>query len=368
MSDSQHAEFPPSSLEHWNNCPGFIQAVDEEGYFSERGTKLHKAWETGNLEGLTEDEAKAVESVIRSQPQWSKSTLREFKVNVAGITWGTVDYLNIEESGHEFLMDAKFGRISVQPAQTNIQIWAYSLGVWYELPKANQIDVTIAVPYRGEVTHATFHRKTHYDSFKFYISRIIEKVEQFRKTGDVSMLSYHPKTCSFCSRINCPIKRGRLKEVMGTAELGFPNTIEVSELSVDEISQAKILSNQFKRWAAEVDKRAMELSNEGEEIPGFERKFMSGRRKNALLDQIKETIRIASSIIPGQPLPDIWHVAGEIHIAKVVELIRENSPRGHKETNEEKFLDALRDADIGQPQGGYYYLKPKPEIYDENKE
>lgn len=368
MSDSQHAEFPPSSLEHYNNCPGFIQAVSLDDCFSEKGTRLHKAWEGKEPVELTPDEADAVRVVRECEPRGKFGTpSHEMKVNCAGITWGTLDYLQVDwvnKTG--YLVDGKFGRIGVQPAQTNIQIWCYSLGIWAEFAGVEEVRATVAAPYRGEVTIGTFHRKTHYDSFKFYIARIIEKVVIFRKTGDVSMLAYHPKTCAFCSRINCPIKQRRVAEAAGATMLPFPAEVEPGELNAIEIAQAKILANQAKRWIAEVDKRAMELSDHGHLIPGFERKFMSGRKKAVGDLQIKELWHVVLKIVP-IPFGDLMFAAAEVNIPACVQLIRLNSPAGQKEKNEQKFLDALRDADIGQPSGGYYYLKPKPEIYDEPK-
>jgi hypothetical protein len=232
--------------------------------------------------------------------------------------------------------------------------------------ETDAIHVFIAVPYRGEVTHATFHRKTHYDSFKFYISRIIEKVEIFRKTGDTTMLSYHPKSCSFCARYNCPIKQKRLIDAAGLDPVEFPLNLTL-EMNPEQISQAKILANQFKRWAAEVDKRAMELSDAGQEIPGFERKFMAGRRRNVSSSDIDALWRIVGPHIT-YDFQQFVTLTGEINLVKVTELIRDLSPTGQKKDREQKFLDALRDADIGQPSGGSYYLKPKPEIYDERKD
>src|SRR6202043_3993236 len=110
---SDHAEFPPSSLEHYNNCPGFIQAVSEDEYFSEKGTRLHKAWETGNYEGLTDDERHAVAFVQACEPKQSIDPVREEKINCAGITWGTIDYYEVFKD-KAWIVDAKFGRISVQ--------------------------------------------------------------------------------------------------------------------------------------------------------------------------------------------------------------------------------------------------------------
>src|SRR5580693_2590362 len=141
---TKHAEFPPSSLEHYNNCPGFLQH-EGDPYFSEKGTDLHRAWEIG-IEGfekesgrkLTPDELSAVRTINAHTPDYSDpwGVYREHTVNCAGITWGTIDFLKIcrlADLGigldRANILDAKFGRIGVPPAQINIQLWAYCLGV-----------------------------------------------------------------------------------------------------------------------------------------------------------------------------------------------------------------------------------------------
>jgi Protein of unknown function (DUF2800) len=370
---TKHAEFPPSSLEHYNNCPGFLQH-EGDPYFSEKGTDLHRAWEIGIGEfekesgrQLTRDEVRALDFVINHEPSHVGVVYRELRVDCAGITWGTNDFLVINPGyNNADILDAKFGRIGVLPAQINIQIWAYCLGVWTMFPEIDLIRVGVAVPYRDEYTSAKFYRHSHKSSFEAFINRVIEKVALFRAHGDVTMLNYNAKSCAFCARSNCPVKQKRLSEVLNQP-LEFETNIPVKDLDAEEISQAKILSNQYKRWAATVDKRAMELSNAGQEIPGFDRCYRSGSREvsgeaiGAAYEKAAEIVDDPSDFF------DFVYTACTLSVTDAVKWLRDESQRGTKKQNEESFLDALRDAGIGQPKAGYYYLKIKSEIYEESE-
>jgi len=187
------------------------------------------------------------------------------------------------------------------------------------------------------------------------------------------MLNYNAKSCAFCARSNCPVKQKRLSEVLNQP-LEFETNIPVKDLDAEEISQAKILSNQYKRWAATVDKRAMELSNAGQEIPGFDRCYRSGSREvsggdiGEAYEKVKEILDVPSNFYGFvDDFVDFVYTACTLSVTDAVKWLRDQSPRGTKKQNEESFLDALRDAGIGHPKAGYYYLKIKSEIYEESE-
>ena len=52
-----HSEFSPSSLKYYALCPSWKQGEQEEAgeEAAKRGTAIHKAFETGDLSGLTND-------------------------------------------------------------------------------------------------------------------------------------------------------------------------------------------------------------------------------------------------------------------------------------------------------------------------
>jgi len=55
----EHHELGPSTLKYVEICPGY-RSSNETNIWAEEGTKLHSAAETGNLDGLDEEQMRAV--------------------------------------------------------------------------------------------------------------------------------------------------------------------------------------------------------------------------------------------------------------------------------------------------------------------
>jgi hypothetical protein len=59
----EHHELGPSTLKYVELCPGY-RSSNETNIFAEEGTLLHAAAETGNMEGLSEEQIKLVQSCL----------------------------------------------------------------------------------------------------------------------------------------------------------------------------------------------------------------------------------------------------------------------------------------------------------------
>lgn len=62
-SPDQHHELGPSTLKYVEICPSY-RSSNETNVFAEEGTKLHEAAETGNLDGLDEEQMRLVISCL----------------------------------------------------------------------------------------------------------------------------------------------------------------------------------------------------------------------------------------------------------------------------------------------------------------
>lgn len=62
-SPEEHHELGPSTLKYVELCPGY-RSTNETNIFAEEGTLLHSAAETGNMEGLSDDQIKLVQSCL----------------------------------------------------------------------------------------------------------------------------------------------------------------------------------------------------------------------------------------------------------------------------------------------------------------
>ena len=58
-SPEEHHELGPSTLKYVEICPGY-RSSNETNVFAEEGTMLHSAAETGDLDGLDEEQIRAV--------------------------------------------------------------------------------------------------------------------------------------------------------------------------------------------------------------------------------------------------------------------------------------------------------------------
>jgi hypothetical protein len=62
-SPEDHHELGPSTLKYVEICPSY-RSSNETNPFAEEGTKLHEAAETGNLDGLDEEQMRLVISCL----------------------------------------------------------------------------------------------------------------------------------------------------------------------------------------------------------------------------------------------------------------------------------------------------------------
>jgi hypothetical protein len=59
----KHHELGPSTLKYVEICPGY-RSSNETNPFAEEGTLLHSCAETGNLDGLTDEQTSLVQSCL----------------------------------------------------------------------------------------------------------------------------------------------------------------------------------------------------------------------------------------------------------------------------------------------------------------
>ena len=62
-SPEEHHALGPSTLKYVEICPGY-RSSDETNPFAEEGTMLHEAAETGNLDGLNDEQIRLVISCL----------------------------------------------------------------------------------------------------------------------------------------------------------------------------------------------------------------------------------------------------------------------------------------------------------------
>lgn len=279
MSDQAHAKHGPSSLKnkeicpHWKNRLGSSAAADE-------GTRMHEAAETGNLEGLNTEQCAQVESCIaavalREANIRNCTRYNELLLDIAGITFGTADVVLVG-TATATLIDYKMGRVPVDPAETNLQGIAYALGVFETFP-VDAVSVVFLQPRCDIMSEYTFYRTHDYNRM---LARVVEVIRQAEDEN--SPYCPHPENCEYCGyKAECPALATKALAVatQHADALELPEEMHPSNITEPkQMALALRLAPVLTDWAQSVRKHALEMVQEGQEIPGYGLKFRSGQR------------------------------------------------------------------------------------------
>ena len=151
---SAHHEFSPSQLAYREACPGWKPDEGPQSIQAAEGTMMHKALETGKTEGLTEEQTRCVNLVSDLFSSLKEELVvggdqcevhQEIRLGIMDMTFGTAD-LVLVCGAHAKIGDAKFGWTAVEDAETNLQGWAYAIGVYEKFPQVDHIEVVFAQP------------------------------------------------------------------------------------------------------------------------------------------------------------------------------------------------------------------------------
>ena len=279
MSDQAHAKHGPSSLKnkeicpHWKNRPGSSAAADE-------GTRMHEAAETGNLDVLNPEQCAQVESCIDEVAR-RQSTIKnctrhnELRLKIAGLTFGTADVVLIGTNTAD-LIDYKMGRVLVDPAETNLQGVAYALGVFETFP-VDSVTVIFLQPRCDSISEHTFYRGQDYDRM---LARVVEVIRQAE--DETSPFCPHPENCEYCGKkAECPALTSKALTVAKQYDdaLELPDEMHPSNITdPKQMAIALKLAPVLMDWAQSVRKHALEMVQEGEEIPDYALRFRNGKR------------------------------------------------------------------------------------------
>ena len=147
-----HHQFSPSQLAYREACPGWKPDEGPQSAQAAEGTMMHKALETGDLKGLNEEQTRCVNLVselfvsMREELEKGESKAevhQEMRLGIMDLTFGTADLVVVSEA-HAKIGDAKFGWNAVEDAETNLQGWAYAIGVFEKFPKVDYVEVVFA--------------------------------------------------------------------------------------------------------------------------------------------------------------------------------------------------------------------------------
>lgn len=338
---SNHATYSPSSLESREICPGWENRGGDSPAAAE-GTKMHLALETGDYAGLEEEQIKAVQAVADIFEHYieelgpNPTVVRECKLTIRDLTWGTADLVAIA-GDKAFIGDAKFGWVSVDSAETNIQGWAYTLGLWQANPQVENVTVCFAQPRRDEVDVHTFNRQRDMKRMLLRVATIIARCKKHTEAD----LRPDESNCIYCAHLaTCkPVHTKALVITKGymTADSDLPALFDPAQLATPDLrSQAERLRKVLEKWCEAVASDNLQYRMAGNEIPGFEIKFRKGDR------QITDA-QIAWDIASQHITADEFAACSKVSVAQLEKAISDKAPRGQKGKAMQALEDELTD-------------------------
>jgi len=362
-----HAPFSPSQLDPLSICPGYIGGSSSASGMmaAEQGTRCHAACETGDTTGLTDEEKMLVEMVMGYEADVADGAIevkREICVEVFD-QWGFLDTLAIKKGGKADIVDFKFGIMPVREAEKNIQMKAYTYGVWVMFPSIKEITVHLVQPKLDSISYHTWDRDRDMEKLGEEIKHVIERAKLARTdffSADVEKL-FTPlcEACDFCgNRARCrPLARKLVKitskydpvfevlddPIMRPGEIRDPKTMGLL------LRAAKIAA----KWAEDVQTAALEQALTEGIVP-----------EDFRLVEVNKPRRVNNPLLAYEALKDkvAWEdmlaCATGISIGKLEEIFTESAPRGEKAKYKALLTDRLQDAGALVSEGVYHKLDP----------
>lgn len=339
-SKPKHARHSPSSLGYKEQCPAFAGRKTTNAA-AEEGTMLHDALERDAYDGLTEEQAflcglcrdfRDGELAKLAEPQ----QFRELPLTIAnGVTYGTADFVAI--SGNEgFLIDYKFGRGHIEPAVSNAQGCAYALGVFERFPQLQSLTVHFVQP-RAELISS--HTYTRADTYRMQL-----RIETIIRRANARNKEEHPGIqCCYCRKqATCAALRNLALPIASRyAELSIPEELHPSRIvSPEMMAHCLDCAKVLKDWIESVNFHALQMAQDGKDIPGYKVVNRAGRRSIpdalAAFAAVKDTLDAEAFI----------RCCGSVSIDALSEKISALAPRGEKQKTKDEFLSRLAEDGI----------------------
>ncbi len=363
-----HHPTSPSSLQTLEASPCYTSRQNSDNEAAERGTKQHESSDAGEIhEELSDEEAYAVAQTLEATSEAIRELGGDDAVVVKEKYW-RVDNIEVtDDTGHRWTgttggyadvavfnkeftrgicLDWKFGKYSVEPAETNLQGIAYALGMFHEYPTLEEVTVAFYSPHIDDYTQHTFTRAdvpAMYLRVKVVVARARETRVQIANDPRV-MESYHPRigSCTFCGRIaTCPAVVALALNIADKYKPidGPPPDIRGFALIDPEVASYGIqLGQVVAAWAAEYRARVTSKAVEDERfIPDGYQLSVSYPRKVVDLDA---AIQVSEAHLSEEEVKGML----SLPITTVEKAVAAKAPRGQKTTAVEEFAKELEDA------------------------
>jgi superfamily II DNA or RNA helicase len=357
-----HAQFSPSALKNFEACPSF-RGRSGTNPIAEAGTRIHEAVEKEDP-SLLQDEneqllakwcldflyhqrrerAASANLVASHQEIWLQMPLGD------NSTSGTSDLLDIyQEPGNPrksaVMYDWKTGYGSIEDAETNTQVWAYTYGVFQKFPDIDELAFFLVLPRRQEISYATFKRSD-LARIKLRLSTIIARAKLAAETNPTEGV------CDYCSNQgSCPALASKALVIGQKAGFDVPSSVSLDGTAADRSKLLK-LANILQGWCEETKKELLRQAlEEGKEIPGFR---LDQRRTPRTIaqplmgyDAVKELVSLEEFLL----------ACTRVSVPTLEKFVSERAPKGKKAEAKQHLEDVLRDKGALGEEGTIHVLK-----------
>jgi hypothetical protein len=311
----KHHPHGPSAI--GNPCNGAFrlsqiappQAASED---ADEGTLLHAAVASGNMDGLDDEQARAVQSCMADAAICLElagpgaTAHHEQQVRIyhddLPISFGTADLLVISEDGRTgYLRDWKFGRMAAPLAAD--QLACYAAGAFQQWDDIETIHASTCQPRaRQHEVSAVYHRA----DLPGILERIIAKIEA-RESWTVDQPLVTGEHCQHCrAALICPRRKAEIGSLQASA-----NHWPVETMDGMEVAKLLPVAKRAEKLVALIRDRAKVLAQSGD-LPGYRLVEVRGRER---LDAT--TLDIAEGLwLAGWTAAQMWD-AVEFDLAKL---------------------------------------------------
>lgn len=268
-----HARFGPSTLDSLSKCLRFKYLDSPEA--ANEGTELHKAFETENLNGLTEEQRTVVQQTLdyveslkatEGGPEnWNDN--REMRLELRDLTYGTADRVLVHKQKMiAHVIDAKFGRLQ---GEHDFQVQTYAAALTERYFDAG-------VPLETVTTHVLSPRISDIQVKVYNAEELLQEIRNriialYEKIDD----PFNPPTpnedlCAKCARAaKCPALNQVAVAVAPRLGLPLPSAFAPDSLASDkDRAIAQVLAGALINWGEQVKKNNAAYVQNGGTILG----------------------------------------------------------------------------------------------------
>lgn len=329
-------------------CPGSWNAerkcpIDEESDDAAMGTMLHACMEQGTTPEDPED-AEAVawcremekalcEKHLGMKENWiDVQTVREVRLFERDRLFsGKPDMVAVWDR-KAFVVDYKFGRIPVSPAECNLQLSALAVLVMdgHEAYHADEVFVCILQPYasRKEPAVCRYTRES-VEQARAFFRACIEQAQD-----EHAPLKPSEKACRYCrAKSSCPaVKLALVQVTSGDLTAGW------EEWSPEKRREAYDLAKLAKKWAASVESKVKADLRAEVEIPGL---VLAPGKKAFTVTDAAAAFQILNGLFPDDITAQAFAACCKVGITdldKLVHSVRKAADAGAKVAESKDWL------------------------------